>query len=357
MIDLRRLGYNEQVVDIAGDYLLGRIVAVHRELYKVICNSGERDAVLKASIYHHGEAGEIFPTVGDFVLIDYNVSGSSRIVKTLERKSYFSRKDPDVGRGEQVVAANFDYVFILMSLNHDFNLKRLERYLAASWQSGGIPVVVLTKADLTPNYEDLVKQVADTAIGVEVIVISSKTGFGLENLNKFIQPGKTIVCLGSSGVGKSSLVNALLGADCMKTSGIREEDSKGHHTTTYRQLLFLENGAMLIDTPGMRELGMWDITTGLGETFVDIEGLIQQCKFSDCTHHNEPGCAINEALINGDLLPTRWQSYLKLQKEAAYSANKALYFQRVKEKAKSNAKFIKQKKQARNKDQYNKGDF
>ncbi|MBE6024617.1 MAG: ribosome small subunit-dependent GTPase A [Cellulosilyticum sp.] len=324
-----------------------QISAVHRELYKVICQYGEVDAVLKSSIYFRDLQLETFPTVGDFVEIEYNPNGPSRIIKTLERKTYFSRKDPDEGKGEQAVAANFDYVFIVTSMNYDFNVKRMERYLTVAWQSGAQPVIILTKADLVEDFNVYIDELEAIAIGVDIIPISSKTGYGLEQLEPYVKEGKTIVFLGSSGVGKSSLLNALAGDEIMETSGIREDDSKGHHTTTHRQLIRLKSGAVIIDTPGMRELGMWDISVGLGEAFGEIEELILGCKFSDCTHKNEPGCKINEALESGMLQRDRWERYLKLKKEARYSENKEAYFKAAKEAGKSYAKFKKSNKNKR----------
>lgn len=326
------------------EIIKAQISAVHRELYKAICPYGEVDAKLKGSHYFGEVQLDTFPTVGDFVELEYNPSGPSRIIKTLERKTYFSRQDPDIGKGEQAVAANFDYVCIVTSMNHDFNVKRMERYLAVAWQSGAQPIIILTKADLVADCSEYVNQLELVAIGVPIIPVSSKTGYGLENLAPYIGKGTTLVFLGSSGVGKSSLLNALAGYEIMGTGGIREEDSKGHHTTTHRQLIELESGAMIIDTPGMRELGIWDISVGLKEAFQDVEEWILGCKFSDCTHNNEPGCKINEALENGSLSKERWQSYLKLKKEAKYSEDKQTYLQNAKVVGKSYAKFKKQSK-------------
>lgn len=194
------------------------------------------------------------------------------------------------------------------------------------------------------DYSWYINELEQVAIGVDIIPISSKTGFGLDKLEQFMKPEKTAVFLGSSGVGKSSLVNALAKKEIMKTNGIREDDAKGHHTTTYRQLIKLESGAMIIDTPGMRELGIWDITKGLGEAFQDVIELMLQCKFSDCSHTNEPGCKICEALNNGTLDSTRWLSYLKLKKQAKYSEDKVGYLQEVKKIGKLHSKQFKSHK-------------
>lgn len=300
-----------------------RVTAVHRERYQLVCEHGEIYARLKTKEYY--VEFEEFPTTGDFVLINYISNGDSQIVKTLARKSFFSRLDPTPGRGEQAVASNFDYVFIMQSLNHDFNEKRLERYMALAWQSGATPIIVLTKADLVDHYEEYTTSIEVVAPGVEVYPVSSKTGYGMEKLENFLQPEKTIVFLGSSGVGKSSLVNALAGEEIMSINDIREDDSKGRHTTTRRQLIMLKNGAMIIDTPGMRSIGMWDISTGLGEAFGDVEQYLGKCKFANCRHKTEPGCAIKRAIAEGDLSKERFESYRKLKKEARYSDDKSAY--------------------------------
>ncbi len=322
-----------------------RVTAVHKERYALVCEYGELHGRLKAGVYY-GEGSESFPTVGDFVQIDYVPDGDSRIVATLPRRTYFARRDPTPGRGEQAVAANFDYVFIMQSLNRDFNPKRLERYLTLSRQSGAIPVVVLSKADLAADHADYVRAAGKAAAGVDVFAISVKTGFGFDRLSDYLKPRKTIVLLGSSGVGKSSLLNALAGQDLAEVRCIRESDGKGRHATTTRQLMMIENGAMVIDTPGMRELGMWDVSTGLDKAFADVKQYLGLCKFADCSHQSEPGCAIKTAIEKGELSQKRWESYVALKREARYSDDKATYLKQKKQRHKEIAQYQRQIKQA-----------
>ena len=318
---------------------VARITSVHRERFGIAGDFGEGFARLKAKEYYAGE--EIFPTVGDFVIIDYIDNGDSRILATLPRKSVFTRREPGPIPKEQAVAANFDYVFILQSLNHDFNPRRLERYLTLSWQSGATPVILLTKADLVEDYWEYLTQVERVASGVNTHVVSARTGQGLARLNAYLQPGKTVVLLGSSGVGKSSLVNALAGREIMAVSEIREDDSKGRHTTTHRQMLMLRDRAMVIDTPGMREIGMWDVSEGLGDAFADVEQFIGKCRFSDCKHETEPGCAIKRAIDAGELDISRWESYQKLKAE---NVDRDEMLRRKQEWHKTLSKFTKQRK-------------
>lgn len=299
----------------------GFITAVHRERYEVCVNNEFMFARLKASIYFY-ENSQDYPTVGDTVLIEFNESGDSLICETRERKSKFSRKDPDKGRGEQTIAANFDYVFIMMSLNYDFNIKRLERYITVSWQSGGTPVIILTKADIGEGIDEKMAKVNEIAIGIDIYSISAATGEGIDALEKYLRPNSCIVFLGSSGVGKSTFTNYLLQDELMKTAEIREDDSKGHHTTTHRQMFVLANGAKIIDTPGMRELGMWVVDEGMEQGFSDLIETVSSCRFSNCTHKREEGCAVQEALNNGMLSEMRWINYQKIQKESNYHAAK-----------------------------------
>ena len=242
--------------------IIARIIATHKDRYEIVCNNGNGFAKIKRGCYYDNP-NSIYPTTGDFVLIEWNEFGDSMIYETLKRESSFSRTAASSDRKrelhnqhEQLVAANFDYVFIMQSLNNNFNINRIERYLSLAWESGGIPVIILTKSDLVPNVQDYIDEVQSIAFGVDVYAISCINKNGIEDIKKYFSKGNTIVFLGSSGVGKSTLVNTLYGEEVMKTSEIREEDSRGRHTTTSRNLIMLPNGAMIIDTPGMRELGM-----------------------------------------------------------------------------------------------------
>lgn len=314
--------------DITG--IPARVTAVHKERYQLICEHGEIHGRLKTKAYYAGS--ESFPTTGDFVMIQFIETGDSLILKTLPRTSKFSRNDFS-GHGvgyvktvkEQVVAANFDYVFMMQSLNNDFNLNRLNRYITLAYQSGATPVVILTKADLVNDVliAEHTEAIRTAAIGIDICVVSARNGYGLEALSSYLKPGKTLVFLGSSGVGKSSLVNALAGDEIMAVNTIRLDDSKGRHTTTHRQLIMLKSGVMIIDTPGMRELGMWDVSSGLSEAFIDIETLIDQCKFTDCSHESEPGCAVIAAINHGDITLARWESYMQIKRESTFVDQKS----------------------------------
>lgn len=342
--------FNEQIntLDIGDVELIpARVIEVHREEYKIVSDYGEKTARLKASLFYNDESS-IYPAIGDFVLVKRNPYGEDVIYRVLDRKSKFSRMDTWNNK-EQIVATNFDYVFIISSLNQDFNINKMERYISTSWDSGGNPVIILTKADLCDDCNKYLESLESIAIGVPIIVVSSHNGIGLEEVQKYIKAKNTIVFLGSSGVGKSSLVNAIAHKDIMKVNDIRFDDDKGRHTTTHRQLIMLENGSMIIDTPGMRELGMWDVSDGISTTFNEIDNLAKNCRFSDCKHTSEPGCAIKAALEVGELSEDRWKNYVKLMKEAVFAKRKENINQMLKEKSykKNISKFQKSLKQNR----------
>lgn len=295
-----------------------RISEVQRERYTLIGEIGEISGKLKGNLYNSKQ----YPVVGDYVDITYNPQGDSIIESICERKSYLSRPDRSGHADgyvkklvEQPIASNFDYVFIVTSLNQNFNLGRIARYIAVTIQGGGTPVVILSKADLcndVNNYIDKVKSLSDKT---DVIAISSVTGEGMENLQQYFKNSVTIVLVGSSGVGKSTMLNTIAGKEVMRASSIREDDGKGRHTTTHRHLFLLNNGVTIIDTPGMREIGVCDIDNGIDDTFYDITELFSQCRFGNCKHDTEPGYAVKQALETGKLSERRWRLYQRLNDE------------------------------------------
>ncbi len=325
MPDMKDWGYTGEMAgaEFENEKLtIGRIVCAHREQFEAVCEKGFLRARPKSGEYFRGAESIDFPTVGDFVLLSYNPAGESLIVKTLERKTVFSRSDlggHKAGYGrtsvEQVIASNFDYVCVVMSLNQNYNARRLERYMALTWASGAAPVVVLTKADLTEQRRMYLSEVMGVAPGAEVFALSAYTGECLEEFKAFLKPRKTLAFLGSSGVGKSSLINVLMGEGALRVGEVREDDARGRHTTTHRELCMLPSGTMVIDTPGMRELGVLGADDGIDAAFSEIEALAKKCRFSDCTHTSEPGCAVKSALQSGALDQTRYESYRTLTKE------------------------------------------
>ena len=350
-MDIKDYGLKDNILEKTNkDKTIARIIATHKDRYEIVCNNGQGFAQIKRGCYYDNP-NSIYPTTGDFVLIEWNDTGDSMIYETLKRESSFSRTASSSDRKkelhsqhEQLVAANFDYVFIMQSLNNNFNLNRLERYLSLAWKSEGIPVIVLTKSDLVSNVQGFIDEVQNIAFGVDVYAVSCVTKDGIKDVKKYFSKGKTIVFLGSSGVGKSTLVNTLYGEEVMKTSDIRKNDSRGRHTTTSRNLIMLPNGAMIIDTPGMRELGMWDAESGINKTFQDIEQYLGMCKFTDCTHTNEPGCRILKAIEEGELQQERFEQYIKLQKESQYNTDSERYLKDKKEKFKEISKMNKHNK-------------
>lgn len=300
---------------------VGRVVAVHPNLLGLATARGLRPAVLAGRLLLEDNP----PAVGDWVVLrpdTLDTDGPALVTAVLERRSLFARRGPDGRR--QVVAANVDTVFLTTSLNEDLNLRRLERGLALAWDSGARPVVLLSKADLHPDPSAAVQQVATVAREVPILALSvrdpQRSPAAL--LRPFLAAGETVAFIGSSGVGKSTLTNALMGEEVQATSEIRLNDGRGRHTTTTRRLLLRPEGGLLLDTPGMRQVGLWEDEGGLDSTFADVARLAEDCRWRDCQHDGEPGCAVAEALADGRLEPGRWQSYQKLQRELAYEARR-----------------------------------
>jgi ribosome biogenesis GTPase len=317
----------------------GRVFLQHSRIYALYTESGEAEAETTGRLRFNARGAEDLPAVGDWVVIRRgSEEGKAKIHEVLPRRSKFSRKSAGRETEEQIVAANVDTVFLVSGLDNDYNPRRVERYLIMAWESNAEPVVVLNKADLIEDAESKREEIERVAPGVPVLLLSAKRGEGIEQLLPYIGRGRTVALMGSSGVGKSTIVNRLLGSEVQRTQDVRLSDARGRHTTTHRELFLLASGGLVLDTPGMRELQLLVSERGLRETFEDIEEVAAQCRFGDCRHEGEPGCAVREALETGTLDSSRYQNYRKMQAEMRHAAT--LVDQRKAQEEKSRVKRI-----------------
>ncbi|MFC1913108.1 ribosome small subunit-dependent GTPase A [Chloroflexota bacterium] len=339
---LRELGWNSffqkhfELLKIPGS-VPARVICESKDSYQVYSQHGELTAKISGKMRYRAGVDNKYPAVGDWVAIRPRVKElKGTIHAVMPRKSKFSRKAAGERTEEQVISANVDTVFIVSGLDggRNFNLRRIERYLMLAWSSGATPVIVLSKVDLCPDFDVPTKDVEAIAPGISIHPVSAKERIGLDELRNYLAKGHTVAFLGSSGVGKSALINALLGVERQKIGKVRNDDRKGRHTTTRRELIFVPSGGMVIDTPGMREIQMRAGEEDLQGTFSDIEMLAQRCRFSDCSHNAELGCAVKEAIDHGDLDPTRLESYRKLQNELSYLTSREEQGTRLHEKMK-----------------------
>ena len=295
----------------------GRVAIEFNQIFRVYVEEGEVDAVTAGRLKHRASSRAELPAVGDWVALRQRPEDGAVIVGVLPRRTAFTRRAAGEPTGEQVVAANVDVVFVVMGLDRDYNPRRLERYLLMARESGAAPVILLTKPDLSPDLSAHIRDVTTLAGDIVVHVVNPKRGEGVEQLHAHLAAGRTAALLGSSGVGKSTIINRLVGVDVQRTREVRASDSRGRHTTTHRELVMLPGGGLIIDTPGMRELQLWDAADAVRETFDDIDALAAGCHFTDCRHRDEPRCAVKAAVAEGTLPAERVDSYVKLQDELA----------------------------------------
>ena len=316
-------------------YTAGRVALEHKNLFRVYTRFGDVLAEISGRLRHEAVNRSDLPAVGDWVVLRSRPEGERLIIHAvLPRRSNFTRKIAGARTEEQIVGANIDTVFLITSLNQDFSLRRIERYLMVAWESGANPIVILSKSDLCDRVADVMDEVQVIARGVPIHAISVVTGSGLGDIAQYFKRGQTVALLGSSGVGKSTLINHLTGCDHLKVQTVREFDDRGRHTTTHRELVLLPGGGLVLDTPGMRELQLWDGDESLQFVFDDIEALAGKCFFSDCRHEGEPQCAVQEALVAGTIDIERYESYGKLQKELKYLARRKDKLTEITEKKK-----------------------
>jgi ribosome biogenesis GTPase len=301
-----------------------RVVEELKGFQRVRSEQGEYLAQVGGKIHYQAEGREHFPAVGDWVgIAPRPEEGRARIACILPRQTKLSRKVAGRERSEQIVATNLDVVFVVSSLNREFNARRIERYLSLVWDSGARPVVLLNKADLCAEAEARVAEVENIARGASVHLLSARKETGLDAVQGYVKVGRTTAFVGSSGVGKSTIINALSGGKALRVQPVHEADDRGRHTTTSRQMIFLPQGGIVIDTPGMRELALWDNQEGVAQVFEDIELLALDCKYRNCGHDSEPGCAVGAAIHKGTLEPGRLENYRKLQAELRFAERKA----------------------------------